>query len=193
MDDESDRAWRGRIRVLLYGMRLAGPIDPVALDRRVEDELRRRRAGHDPDETYGAVVAALRSGAALAEEGQEEGAVRDALRGIVQRLDALRPWPPEPFREQDVQRWRKLRTNPVVGRIPLSMIEVEAAFALYAVPAEPGERTRVLVLRMLSGESVALRQAGAWGDPFVEVFSSGEPAAVRAEITAATGLAVDLP
>jgi hypothetical protein len=142
------------------------------------------------------MVAALRSGRPLAEFGQDEDAVRDALAGIVRRLDARRPWPPPPYVEQDVQRWRELRTVPVVGRIALSVSEVEAAFALYAEPAEPGDRTWVLVVRMLSGREVALREAGVWGDraaPLVGLRSPAEPADVRAEIAAATGLAVDPP
>jgi hypothetical protein len=193
MDEKPDRAWRGRIRSLLYGMRLQGPVDSAELDWCVEEELRRRRSGGDPEEFYAAAAAALRSGAALAEEGQDEGSVRDALEGIVRRFDDRRPWPPEPFLGQDVQLWQELGTAPVVGRIGTSMKVVEAAFDVRAEPPEPGASAWVLVVRMLSGRMVALREAGVWGAPTVEVLSPAEPAAVRAEIAEATGLTVDPP
>jgi hypothetical protein len=193
MDEKPDRAWRGRIRSLLYGMRLGGPVESAELDWCVEGELRRRRSGDDPEETYAAVAAALGSGAALAEDGQDEDAVRDALEGIVRRFDARRPWPPEPFLGQDVQLWQDLRTAPVVGRIGKSMKVVEAAFDLRAEPPEPGAGAWVLVVRMLSGRMVALREAGVWGAPTVELLSPAEPATVRAEIADATGLTVEAP
>jgi hypothetical protein len=194
MHDDSDLEWRGRIRGILYGVRLGSRVDGATLDWRVDLILERSRWGEDPEEDYTAMVAALGSGRPLAEDGQDEDAVRDALAGMVKRLDDRRPWPPPPFVEQDVQRWQELREAPVVGRIRTSMQYVEAAFSLHAEAVGSGaDRSYVLVVLMRSGQLVALREKETLVGWVSDVHSTGDPAAVRAEIAAATGLTVDAP
>jgi hypothetical protein len=194
MDDTLPMKWRGRIRILLYGMDLRSRVDADDLTRCVNRILKDQRFGDDPEEFYDAVVAALRSGLAVAEDDQDESTVRAALTGIVERFDARRPWPPAPFVEQDVQRWDELRAAPVVGMVRRGISDVEVAFGLGTRPVVVGgDRVDVLVVRMLSGRQVGMRASGQWGAPTVEVRSSAEPAAVRAEIAEATGLTVDPP
>jgi hypothetical protein len=194
VDDTLPMEWRGRIRILLYGMDLRSRVGADDLTRCVDRILEDQRFGDDPEEFYDAVVAALRSGSALAEDDQDEGAVRAALTGIVERFDARRPWPPAPFVEQDVQRWDELRAAPVVGVVRQHISDVGLAFRLRARLVTVGaDRVDVLVVRMLSGRLVGMRAIGVWGAPAVEVRSPAEPAAVRAEIAEATGLAVEAP
>ncbi|WP_214401702.1 hypothetical protein [Pseudonocardia lacus] len=194
MDETLPMEWRGRIRVLLYGMDLRSRADADDLTRSVNRILKRQRFGDDPEEFYDAVVAALRSGRVLAEDGQDEGAVRSALTGIVERFDARRPWPPAPFVEQDVQLWDELRAAPVVGVVQRGISKVGLAFGLHARPVTVGaDRLDVLVVRMLSGRLVGMRASGVWGAPTVDVLSPADPEAVRAEIAEATGLVVDPP
>jgi hypothetical protein len=140
------------------------------------------------------MVTALGSGRSLAEDDQDEGAVRDALAGMVQRLDDRRPWPPPPFVGQDVARWSETRAAPVVGRIWRSMKNIEATFSLRAEAVGSGaDQSDVLVVLMRSGQLVALRQKETLVGWVSDVHSTGDPAAVRAEIAAATGLTVDAP
>lgn len=193
MNETVPMKWRGRMNILLYGMDLRSRADADDLTRSVDRILQDQRSGDDPDEYYDAVVSALRSGSVVAEAGQDEASVRAALIGIVEQFDARRPWPP-PFVEQNVQRWEELRATPVVGGIRRHISDVEVAFGLGARPVFVGaDRLEVLVVRMLSGRLVGLRASGVWGAPTVEVRSPADPAAVRAEIAAATGLTVEAP
>jgi hypothetical protein len=194
MGPDSDLEWRGRIRGILYGVPLGNRVDANTLDLRVDLILKRSRWGKDPEEDYTAMVAALGSGRLLAEDEQHEDAVRDALAGMVRRLDERRPWPPPPFVGQDAARWSESRAAPVVGRIRRSMKNIEAAFSLRAEAVGSGaDRSDVLVVLMRSGPLVALREKETLVGWVSDVHSTGDPAAVRAEITAATGLTVDPP
>jgi hypothetical protein len=192
MNGKVPTKWRGRMNILLYGMDLRSRADAADLTRSVDRILKDQRFGDDPEEYYGAVAAALQSGLALAEGGQDEGAVRAALTGILERFDARRPWPPAPLVEQEVQRWDELRVAPVVGVVHQHISEVGLAFGLSVRSVTVGtERLDVLVVQMLSGRLVGVRATGGWDVPTVEVRSPADPAAVRAEIAAATGLTVE--
>jgi hypothetical protein len=185
--------WRGRLNIMLYRVDLRCRVDDDELALIVDSILRRQRFGDDPEEFYGALVSALRSGLPLAEDGrQDEDVFRAALVGLVERFDALRPWPPEPFVEQDVRRWDELRAAPVVGVIRRRTLDVELAFGLDVRPVTVGaDHFEVLVVRMSGGQLVGLRASGIPDAPAVEVRSPAEPAAVRAEIAAAAGLTVE--
>jgi hypothetical protein len=62
---------------------------------------------------------------------------------------------------------------------------------LSAGPVGPGpDQVEVLVVEMAGGAAVALRSARVGGARVVEVHSTAEPSRTRADIAAATGLAV---
>jgi hypothetical protein len=194
MNETVPMKWRGRMNVLLYGMDLRGRADADDLIRSVDRILEDQTLGDDPEEYYSAVAAALQSGMALAEDGQDEGTVRAALIGILARFDARRPWPPAPFVEQDVRRWNELRATPVVGVVRQHISEVGLAFGLSIRTVTIGtERLDVLVVQMLSGRLVGVRATGGWDAHTVEVRSPAEPTTVRTEIAEATGLTVEAP
>jgi hypothetical protein len=180
-------------------LELPGRWDADMIDYRVELLLQDQRRGDDPEDFYRAAVAALASGEEVYDFGSksgeyrcEEGAAREALTGIVRRLDALRPWPPPPFVLLDAERWEELGGAPVIGRVTKPVEDVALAFHLSNWVGRDAGRV-ALGVRMLSGRPVALCDVGDRDAPLVDLRSPGEPAGVRAEITAATGLTIDPP
>jgi hypothetical protein len=185
--------WRGRINIMMYQVDLRSRVDDDELALIVDSILRRQRFGDDPEEFNGALVSALRSGLPLAEDDrQDEDVFRAALTGLVERFDALRPWPPEPFVLLDAERWEELGGAAVIGRVAKPVGDVAQAFRLWSRVGRDAGRV-ALGVRMLSGRRVALCDVRNRSAPLVELRSPGDPAAVRAEVAAATGLTIDPP
>jgi hypothetical protein len=191
--DRPFREWRGRVNMLLYGLDLPGRWDAAQLDCRVEVVLRDQRHGHDPEEFYRAAVAALESGEELAWDDLAEDAARDALTGIVQRLDARRPWPPPPYLVRGAERWDEVSAAPLVGRIRNTILNLGGIVGSPRTVGSGTERLLVSVVELPLGGLVGLCEVRSVTDVGVLLRSAADPEPTRAEFTAVTGLVVDPP
>ncbi|WP_252442280.1 hypothetical protein [Pseudonocardia humida] len=185
--------WRGYVHQLTYGADLTGPLDDDAVERIVEGVLRQRVFTQPIEAYYEAASAALASGEHLADlPNQDDAAVRDALIRIVDRLDARRPWPVPPFQQQGVEEWGALAGAPVIGRIPLSQMQVRRTLnRLFDTVEHGGGELKVLVLRLRTGQLVALRSTGAFTAPGVDLLSGAEPGSTAADFTELTGMPLE--
>lgn len=118
------------------------------------------------EEEYQGLVEALASDATLSEvirmsgirsaPGEEE--FRDFLRRVVNRLDAMRPWPPPPHRELNQSRWPAEYANArLVGRITMRYVAAQGKLNYVFGGVQDGDiKRQVLILRLRSGDEVAL-------------------------------------
>lgn len=192
--DRSTSLWRGYVNQILYGTKLRVPVDDSLLSR-LADELVRGRYFRDPlTDYYQAAIDALRSGESVRfDDDQDEGAARDLLTRLVHILDERRPWPEPPFRSIHVDEWRSLQDAPVIGRIPLYPMDVEAH--LYRSFSERGpddQEGQIMVLRLRTGQRIGLR-ATTMREPNVEIHSAADPETTRQDFHELTGLDVQPP
>ncbi|WP_280881157.1 hypothetical protein [Streptomyces pseudovenezuelae] len=92
----------------------------------------------------------------LSWQPHDEPTVRDFLRRLLVRLDALRPWQEPPFRSLGFDRWAEFKSGALLARIRLSAPSQDRLHArLRTVPGD-AEGLRAAVLRLRSGDEVAL-------------------------------------
>ena len=164
--------WRHYTNQIVYGTELQSPIDDSLLNVLV-DELIRQRYFTDPvGNHYEAAVEALQSGEDIRlDDSQDEGAVRDLLVRMLRMLDERRPWPEPPFRTLPVGVWRGLEGSPKIGQIPIRPMDVEGLLYRGFEHYESGDpKSRILILRLRSGEIIGLRIASL-SQPNVDVYS----------------------
>ncbi|TCK20145.1 hypothetical protein [Pseudonocardia endophytica] len=126
--------------------------------------------GMSADEEYAGLLEALGSDADLAtwsgdprfERVLSEVDFRAHLRRIVERLDAMRPWPVPLFRALSPDSWSEYTEARVVGVIRLSVPKVESRIHTHLLPRPrpDGIDVQVAVLRLRSGRDVAV--VGHW-------------------------------
>ncbi|MFE5206891.1 hypothetical protein [Streptomyces sp. NPDC056600] len=92
----------------------------------------------------------------LSWQPHEEPAVRDFLRRLLDRLDALRPWPEPPFRSLGTDRWEAFTRGTLLARVRLSSPAQDVLHARLRTVAGDAHGLRGLVLRLGSGDEVAL-------------------------------------
>jgi hypothetical protein len=85
-----------------------------------------------------------------------EATIRDFLRRLVARLDALRPWQEPPVRSLGFDRWNEFKHGTLLAHVRLGPPSQDVLNArLRPVPGDP-EGSRGDVLRLRSGDEVAL-------------------------------------
>lgn len=160
MDDfQPSWDWRRLVWSLLY---------TVQFNEILDDDLARWRAGGlvlEPfsgftrEEEYEALQEALRSDASLAEELMDspvphtEEEVRDFLRRVLERMDALRPWPELPFLTLRNESWDLGACRPLAR---LHMDWLEAGHRLGTTFYGRAEDGSWLPMRLNSGDEVAM-------------------------------------
>ena len=183
--------WRGYVAQITYGTRLQSPATD-SLVFRLADEILRQRYFNDPvEDYYRAVVEALRSGEQLRfDDNQNEAAIRDLLERLIPELDKRKPWPEPRFTSLPVEEWSALQDAPVLGRIPMHVVGVQAHLhRVFSERGPDGPDAQVLILRLRTGQKVGLSAKSSRGDD-VELRSLAEPASTRKAFLELTGLDV---
>jgi hypothetical protein len=189
--ERTSSTWRGYVAQITYGTRLQSPAAD-SLVSRLADEILRQRYFNDPvEDYYRAVVEALRSGEQLRfDDTQNEAAVRDLLERLIPALDERKPWPEPRFTSLPVEEWSVLQDAPVLGRIPMHVIAVQAHLhRVFSERGPDGSDAQVLVLRLRTGQKVGL-SAKSYSLDDVELRSLAEPASTRKAFLELTGLDV---
>ncbi|RZS40710.1 hypothetical protein EV193_10321 [Herbihabitans rhizosphaerae] len=124
------------------------------------------------DEQYGALTEALGSEVSLSTiidlsyvpSPPSEEEFRAFLERVRAHLDANRPWPTPPHRGLDSRRWPSEYANAaVVGRIGLHIVGVRNKVKYLFRTEDGGSGRNVLLLRLRSGDEIAL-VTGWWSD-----------------------------
>lgn len=182
--------------MILYG---------VMFEKELGDELAAsvaKRAVEHPDaymtteQIYAGIAEALQSHEVLTDaipgSRQSEQDYRDFLARVARHLDGMRPWPERPFQVADPQSWYDLDYARPIGRVELSIIDVERR--LHRVFGQVADGSRVMALRLKSGVEVALF-AQWWPDSQDIALLQRDPrllpADVLAEFCMATGITAD--
>jgi hypothetical protein len=183
--------WRGYVNQLTYGANLRERLSDEAVDRIVDALLAQQMFTEPVEAYYQASIDALRSGQRVAAlPDQDEDATRDALSRITHRLDDRRPWPVHPFYQQDVGDWPALATAPVIGRVPLSEMEILDRLSRLFDSTGP-ETTKVMILKLRTGPLVALRTRGGYTTPGIDLLAHTDPESTLADFHELTGLEVE--
>lgn len=187
--------WRGYVNQLTYGVNLRSPVEDAVVTR-IADQLVRQWFFTRPVASYyKAAGAALESGARIAydEQGDDEEVVRNFLARILHALDERRPWPEPPFVELDPSEWPGFRNAPAIGHIPLSQLDVRKRLnrVFYEVPRDWGEAAEVLVLRLRTGQVVALLAPALVTELGIDLLAHSDPASTVAAFRELTGIDVE--
>jgi hypothetical protein len=200
VDVTGGQQWRGAVNGVLYIVQFEPDLDDgqVVADRAAQ--LVAQPIFDQPvQQTVDELRAALASGAQLTggiPQPHDEATVRTFLGRLVDRLEALRPWPRQPYRRLPAHRHRDVLDAPVVGRIGYDW--KQATDRLHRGIERADDRA-VLVLELDSGDVVALvddwdiTPAGGLRDgQSVLVSASPKPAAdLVAAFRAATGFTAE--
>jgi hypothetical protein len=146
------------------------PLDDALALRHARALIFRPVMGFSAEQEYAGLVEALASDATLStwsgdprfERVIPEADFRSHLRRVVERLDAMRPWPVPLFRALSPDLWSEFGDARVVGVIRLGVPKVENRIHTHLLPRprREGIDVQVAVLRLRSGRDVAL--AGHW-------------------------------
>lgn len=162
-------ASRAVIGTVFYAVKFE-KLDDVLVDRQaralIEEPLREFTAADE----YQAIVDALWSDVRLTEvielpefipKPHTEQEFRDFLRRLLERLDAMRPWPEPLHRALDDTRWDGYQNARVIGRITMRYVDAQDRLKyVFRTVDDAGRKIHVLILRLKSGDEVAL--AAPW-------------------------------
>jgi hypothetical protein len=185
--------WRGYINQLTYAVNFQDRVSQEIVER-IADAILEQRVFGDPAEAYyNAATAALASGDRVAGQDDKDEIVRDFLQRLLLALEERKPWPEPPFRALDNGEWAAFQDAPTVGRIPLSRMSVTDRLSKLFSPA-PGAGSispaDILILRLRSGERVALVAPQSFTEQGVAVQTYADPDATLAAFKELTGLDV---
>jgi hypothetical protein len=187
--------WRGVNNAVLYSVQFDRVLGGPAVDRIARLLLENTPLGLTPQQAYDALAHALRSDAPLTgdiPQTHSEDEFRGFLRELLDRLDAMRPWPQAPYHRLDVSRWVDFAGARPIGRLGMGYVQAQERLKKIFDRVEDGATREVLLLRLRSGDEVAL--VGAPGAREVTVLqrpSDRSPAQALAEFASATGLRPD--
>jgi hypothetical protein len=155
--------WQFVNKVALYGLLGNTSPDEAAVTGLAERAVENPDGYLTTEEIYAGIAEALRSGTILTDALPgplpSEHEYRAFLGLVLDRLDALRPWPEAPFQNLDPLLWRDWGDMPVAARIRLSFLQlmprVRRVFVHVDDDPRIGDR-EVLALRLKTGTEVAL-------------------------------------
>ncbi|RSN40760.1 hypothetical protein DMC64_33890 [Amycolatopsis sp. WAC 04197] len=185
--------WRGYVNQLTHAADLRHRVDDEFVGR-VADELIRQRFFTLPVADYHrAVTAALGSGERIAGEQDDEDVTRDFLARLVRALDDRGPWPEPPYSTSGTSEWTALREAPVVARVPLTDRQIEASLNRVFAEEPPGVGdVRILILRLGTGQQLALRASRPFAEPGVDLMTYDDPVSTVAAFGELTGIEAEL-
>src|SRR5690606_29364101 len=124
-------------------------------------------------------------GARVAPEGESEAVWRDLLTRLLAALDACRPWAEPPFRQLDATAWPEYADAPRIGQVALSRMQVQERLnRLFDKKATPP----TLLIRLRTGQQLALHAPGRYTEPGVTLHATTEPAATLEAFRTLTGI-----
>ena len=149
----------GVVTAILYCVQFSRELDDGEVERIAAMVLERPFYDLTVEEQYAGIEAVLAAPAwedDLSWQPHGEAAVRDFLRRLLQRLDALRPWREPPYRSLALERWEEYRTGRLLAHVRLYAPPQDPLFSrLRPVPGDE-HRLRAALLRLRSGDEVAL-------------------------------------
>jgi hypothetical protein len=187
--------WRGVTNAVLYSVQFDRELGDSVAARIARSLLENTPLGLTPEAAYDALAQASRSAEPLTGDipqphGDQE--FRDFLRRLLGRLDALRPWPDLPYRRLDASRWADFAAACPIGRIGMGYVKAQERLKRIFDRIDDGNSREVLLLRLRSGDEVALVGAPRVAGVTVLQRASDRPAAqVLAEFVNATGFTAD--
>ncbi|CAJ1586160.1 hypothetical protein [[Mycobacterium] wendilense] len=184
--------WRGPVHQLLYGLMYTGDVTDDIARSHAEDAVSYRTLPMGPQVYYDAIMQALASGQELDEARQlrhlDADDIERFLRGVVVELDALRPWPEPPFRVLTRDTWEGLASTPPAARLNDPVGRVGRFLKKSFRPAGKGYPGKaVLVLKLSTGETVALIGSFAGRDAVALHTDAHDPAAAITHFVEQTG------
>jgi hypothetical protein len=190
-----EQDWRGPINQLLYGLIYTEHITEDTVRWNADDAVHYQTLGLGPAAYYDAIAKALDSGEELdglqqlPQFGQTQ--VAEFLRAVAHRLDSLRPWPePKIIQITDPAAWTEFGRAVPIAQLNSSILEVSNILRKGFTPVTDTQpRQHVLILRLASGETVALRGTYGPADALTLLTDTPEdPAQVIEHFIVATGL-----
>lgn len=160
----STEATRVVVGTLLYSIKF-DKLDDTLVDRRARALVEEPLIDLLPSDEYQAIVEGLQLNTELTELIQLPEAIaahgeqdfRDFLRRLVDRLDAMRPWPEPLHREVSDSRWTNYTGARTVGRIKMDYVDAQQRINYgFRCLMSNGRKLRVVILRLRSGDEVAL-------------------------------------
>ncbi|WP_458248959.1 hypothetical protein [Streptomyces sp. MAI_2237] len=149
----------GVVTAILYCVQFSPELNDAEVERIADMVLERPFYDLTVEEEYAGIEAVLAAPDwedDLSWQPHAEAAVRDFLRRLLQRLDALRPWREPPFRTLEWERWEEYRTGRLLAHVRLYPPPQDPLFSrLRPVPGDEHE-LRATLLRLRSGDEVAL-------------------------------------
>ncbi|GAA4523813.1 hypothetical protein [Amycolatopsis samaneae] len=182
--------WRGYVNQLTYAVDLTHQVEDGFVAALADDLVHQRTFTQPVADYHRAVDAALASGETIAfGDEQDEAVTRDFLARFKQVLDDRRPWPEPRFRQEEPDTWPAMRDAPVLARIPLSVRQVQERLnrMFDTVTGGDGE-VDVLILRLRTGQVVALAHKHASGPLGVDLVARTDPASTLAAFHELTGI-----
>lgn len=193
----NEQSWRRVVDALLYS---------VQSQRRLDDGLAADRAralvaepihGSTAEDEYLALDAALRSTAQVTAgpfSSHGEAEVRSFLATVKDGMDALRPWPTPGYIPLADSEWARFDGTEPVARIHAGRVTMQERLQrVFGAVGEGSSRRSVLVLRLRSGDDVALATPWWRGSDDVAVLraagSERTQEQVRTAFREATGFA----
>ncbi len=187
----TDGQWRGVSNAVLYSVQFDRELDDAALDRVARLLFEQPMWDLTPEDEYAALAQAVRSPGPLTgdiPQPHSDQEFRGFLRRLLDRLDAMRPWPPQPYQSLNVSGWGDFAGARPIARIGLSYVKAQERLKRIFDRVDDGGTREVLLLRLRSGEEVAL--VGAPGSREITVLqrrSDRSPAQALAEFASVTG------
>lgn len=149
----------GVVTAILYCVQFSPELNDAEVERIADMVLERPFYDLAIEEEYAGIEAVLAAPDwedDLSWQPHAEAAVRDFLRRLLQRLDALRPWREPPFRSLELKRWEEYRTGRLLAHVRLYPPPQDPLFSrLRPVPGDEHE-LRATLLRLRSGDEVVL-------------------------------------
>ncbi|RSM63258.1 hypothetical protein DMH03_14755 [Amycolatopsis sp. WAC 01376] len=184
--------WRGYVNQLTYAAGLRHRADDELVERVADEVIRQRFFTLPVADYHRAATEALGSGERIAGEQDDEDATRDFLARLVRALDDRGPWPEPPYSTSGTSEWAALRDAPAVARVPLTDREIGAALNRVFAEEPPGiGDVRVLILRLRTGQQIALCASRPFAEPGVDLVTYDDPVSTVAAFGELTGIEVE--
>ena len=151
--------WREASDDILWKSMFVRDLTDAVVDHGARDLIASRYADKSPGFYYDGIEAALRSDEVLTAAHRTphaEPVFRDFLRRIRARMDELRPWPTPPYVRLPLDDWPRFADARAVATVPVRMGDAEQKLLVSAHRLPGGGEASVLMLRLGTGEEVAL-------------------------------------
>jgi hypothetical protein len=149
----------GMLEAILYCLQFSRELGDEEVERISRMILEQPFYDLTTAEQYAGIEAAIAVDAwekDLSWQPHDEPSVRNFLRRLLERLDVLRPWQEPPFRSLGLGRWQEFEHGTLLAHVQLYSPAQDQMHARLRTVPEDQHRLRALVLRLRSGDEVAL-------------------------------------